>query len=87
MELIEDHDMSQEPGLIAYPNPSRGPVTITSNGFVQGKVFNSLGQEMQSFQLNEENTFSVTLFELPAGMYFIYDINSHEPPIRMIQLR
>ncbi|MFM7104895.1 MAG: T9SS type A sorting domain-containing protein, partial [Flavobacteriales bacterium] len=87
MELYDEEEMQQEAVFTAYPNPSRGPVIITSNGFIRGKVYNSLGQEVQTFQLNESNGFSTTLSELPAGMYFLYDIDSNEPPIRLIQLR
>jgi hypothetical protein len=86
MELYEE-EMTEEAHISAYPNPCRGPVTITSNGFIRGKVYNSLGQEIQSFQLNESNQYSIVLSELPAGMYFLYDIDSNEPPIRLIQLR
>lgn len=87
MELLDENEMTEELELIAYPNPSRGPITITSDGYVQARIYNSLGQELESFQLNEGNGFTHNLLDLPAGMYFLQDVNADRPPIRLIQLR
>ncbi|MFM7106648.1 MAG: T9SS type A sorting domain-containing protein, partial [Flavobacteriales bacterium] len=69
-----------------FPNPSSGVVTIRSNGSIDGVILNALGQEVQSFKLSENNNYSVRIQDLPAGLYFVKDSKTDEPPVRVIRL-
>jgi hypothetical protein len=88
MELLdEDNTAVEEANKIeVFPNPSSGVVTIRSNGTINGIILNALGQEVQSFKLSDNNSYSVRIQDLPAGLYFIKDINKDEPPVRLIRL-
>ena len=52
-----------------FPNPSNGSFSIKS--LTEGNYYltNTLGQAIKSFQLNTDNNFTVTIDELPQGIY------------------
>lgn len=54
-----------------YPNPNTGSFVITSSE--QGKyvIFNELGQEVRSFELNQKNNYSISVNDLSNGIYML----------------
>jgi hypothetical protein len=57
--------------LVVYPNPSTGNFQITSEVPAHAVLVNNLGQEVKTFELTEANSFSVSVKELDAGVYFL----------------
>jgi hypothetical protein len=62
--------------LAIYPNPNCGIFTIKSNGKGFYNVFNELGQIIQSFELNDKNSFTVNIENLSVGVYYISGMNN-----------
>ncbi len=58
-----------------YPNPTDGIVRLTNVKNSQVSVYNTLGQLINSFYVNEEN-YQIDLTSLPAGTYIINVANS-----------
>ncbi len=62
--------------ISVFPNPNNGNFTVEST--IEGEYFliNSLGQEMQTFNLSAQNNFTVQVDGLNAGMYFLKSKNT-----------
>ncbi|MHC0444243.1 RCC1 domain-containing protein [Flavobacterium sp. 3-218] len=61
---------------VVYPNPTKGVVNITNISLNKATVYNSLGQLVKSFILNNANTDNtIDLSGLPRGVYYVYLIN------------
>jgi len=61
---------------IVYPNPTKGDVHINNIVLEKANVYNSLGQLVKSFTLNNANTNNtINLSGLPKGIYYVYLIN------------
>lgn len=59
-----------------YPNPTKGELNINNIALDKATVYNSLGQLVKSFTLNNANTDNtINLSGLPKGIYYIYLIN------------
>lgn len=57
--------------LATYPNPTSGVITLrSSNELTNATVFNALGQEVKSFELNS-SVSTLDISELAGGMYFV----------------
>lgn len=57
--------------LEAFPNPSREQISFRGSEKGAFFVINELGQQIEQFQLNEENGFSFELKEIAPGTYFV----------------
>lgn len=67
--VIGVQELSKNNTLIIYPNPNNGVVTIKTSSEGSYQLINTLGQTIKSFQLNTDNNFTVTIDELPQGIY------------------
>lgn len=69
-------DKSEFSQVIVYPNPTKGEITIDNTSLDKATVYNSLGQLVKSFTLNNANTNNtIDLSGLPRGVYYVYLIN------------
>ncbi|MNQ11178.1 Internalin-J precursor [compost metagenome] len=69
-------DKSEFSQVIVYPNPTKGEITINNIALDKATVYNSLGQLVKSFTLNNANTNNtINLSGLPRGVYYVYLIN------------
>lgn len=61
---------------VIYPNPTKGEVTIDNVSLEKITVYNSLGQLIKTFVLNNNETNNtINLSGLPKGVYYVYLIN------------
>ncbi|CAM3578710.1 T9SS type A sorting domain-containing protein [Flavobacterium chungbukense] len=59
-----------------YPNPTKGEVNINNVSLEKATVYNSLGQLVKTFVLNNgETSNTINLSGLPRGVYFVYLIS------------
>ncbi|MBL0736071.1 leucine-rich repeat domain-containing protein [Flavobacterium sp. GN10] len=69
-------DKSEFSQVVLYPNPTKGEITINNIALDKATVYNSLGQLVKSFTLNNVNTNNtIDLSGLPRGVYYVYLIN------------
>lgn len=69
-------DKSEFSQVILYPNPTKGEISISNIALDKATVYNSLGQLVKSFTLNNANTNNtIDLSDLPRGVYYVYLIN------------
>jgi hypothetical protein len=61
---------SQNVSLLIYPNPTNGSFTIKGETQVTLQIINELGQSLRSITLNESNSNTFSVHDLPAGIYF-----------------
>ncbi|MBO9583149.1 MAG: T9SS type A sorting domain-containing protein [Flavobacterium sp.] len=62
--------------IAIYPNPTKGVININNIALDKATVYNSLGQLVKSFTLNNTNTDNtIDLSGLPRGVYYVYLIN------------
>lgn len=74
-------DMSKNPGMIIYPNPSRGDVKVRLLGgmeawrhgsMVQVDIINSTGMVIKTFSHDPANgDISINLGDQPDGLYIV----------------
>jgi len=70
---IEDSVFSK---VAMFPNPTKGEMNIHNIALDKATVYNSLGQLVKSFTLNNANTNNtIDLSGLPRGVYYVYIIN------------
>lgn len=61
---------------VVYPNPTKGEVHINNIALEKATVYNSLGQLVKTFVLNNNETNNtINLAGLPRGVYYVYLIN------------
>jgi alpha-tubulin suppressor-like RCC1 family protein len=71
--------------LIIFPNPGNGALTVTLSG-VEGQsttersysIMNESGQQIQLFELNSGNKFTINIEDLSNGIYFIVGYNNDQ---------
>ncbi|QIY91147.1 T9SS type A sorting domain-containing protein [Chryseobacterium gallinarum] len=56
--------------LIVYPNPTNGPLSITTGKASEAKIYNAEGKVLKTVQIQKGNN-EVNISELPAGIYYI----------------
>lgn len=56
-----------------YPNPTNGKFSILHSEYtsIKARIWNSKGQFLHEFELNEETTSTLNLNFLPNGIYFV----------------
>jgi hypothetical protein len=72
-EKSEEEIGSNEPNIIAYPNPATTELNIHANGndiLEQIDIFNSAGQKMSSTKVKNENQTQISLNQFSEGLYF-----------------
>lgn len=57
--------------LSAYPNPGKGSLTIQAGKAIDLDLINELGQTLRTIHLNQSNSFSLTIYDIPGGVYFL----------------
>lgn len=62
--------------LIIYPNPGNGALTIQSTSDGVYTIMNESGQQIQLFELNSGNKFTINIEYLSNGIYFIVGYNN-----------
>ncbi|MCI9845329.1 LamG-like jellyroll fold domain-containing protein [Flavobacterium pectinovorum] len=68
-----------------YPNPTKNEVTIANISLEKATVYNTLGQLVKSFTLNSGNTNNtISLSDLPKGVYFVYLINKDAASVKKV---
>jgi len=69
-------DESTRSQAVLYPNPTKGEINISNIALDKATVYNSLGQLVKSFTLNNANTDNtISLSGLPIGVYYVFLIN------------
>jgi hypothetical protein len=63
------------PSLVVYPNPNTGQFIMRSDVKGTYQLINSLGQMIQTFQLNADNNYQVEVSGLSTGFYMIIGNN------------
>ncbi|WP_316931276.1 T9SS type A sorting domain-containing protein [Chryseobacterium sp. P1-3] len=56
--------------MIVYPNPTNGPLSITTEKASEAKIYNAEGKVLKTVQIQKGNN-EVNISELPAGIYYI----------------
>lgn len=64
--------------LIIFPNPGNGALTIQSTSDGVYSIMNESGQQIQLFELNSGNKFSINIEDLSNGIYFIVGYNNDQ---------
>jgi hypothetical protein len=96
-EVVVSDVVTPEPFLkefSVYPNPSSGKLTVsfsslTTEQNVTLKVYNLIGQEVQSQTLTTFNglqSIELNLSELPKGMYMVEMSNGKSSRVKRISL-
>ncbi|KAF2328450.1 T9SS type A sorting domain-containing protein [Flavobacterium nitrogenifigens] len=72
---------------IMYPNPTKGEININNIALDKATVYNSLGQLVKSFTLNNASTDNtIDLSGLVRGVYYVYLINGDAASAKKIIL-
>ena len=58
-------------GISVYPNPNTGAFNIQSGSDLNLILTSELGQKIRTIDLTSTNNFTVTLSDLPNGVYFL----------------
>jgi hypothetical protein len=61
--------------IFIYPNPNNGEFSIRTDSEFAVSLLNNLGQIVDSFVLNKNNHFEISVKELPSGIYFVIGKN------------
>ncbi len=61
-----------------YPNPNTGSFVITSSEHGKYVIYNELGQEIRSFELNQKNNYSISVSDLSNGVYMLTGYTSNK---------
>ena len=64
------------------PNPSNGALTIQSTSEGVYTIMNESGQQIQLFELNSGNKFTINIEDLSIGIYFIVGYNNDNQMMR-----
>ena len=91
-DLVADEPFLKE--FSVFPNPSSGKLTVSftassSDQVVTLKVYNQIGQELQSQTLTTFNglqNVELNLSELPKGMYMVEMSNGKTSRVKRISL-
>lgn len=59
------------------PNPSFGSVTLHADRAVVVHIVNTLGEQVQTVYLNQQNGFEATITHLNPGVYFVTEWNGN----------
>ncbi|HXU27831.1 MAG TPA: choice-of-anchor tandem repeat GloVer-containing protein, partial [Bacteroidia bacterium] len=62
--------------ILVFPNPNKGIFTIQSKNEGVYSILNALGQEVQSFELNATNDYSIHIENMDNGIYTLIGFNS-----------
>ena len=54
-----------------YPNPTRGGVTITGQDIVAIKVFNLLGQKVDEYKFEKQDSVELDMLNYQEGVYVL----------------
>lgn len=65
------NEASLDEVLSVYPNPNAGTFTIRSSSDVILKLYNAIGQELQTLNINADTNLEVRINDLSAGIYFL----------------
>ncbi|MES2285354.1 MAG: T9SS type A sorting domain-containing protein [Bacteroidota bacterium] len=68
--------------LIIFPNPGNGSLTIQSTSDGVYTIMNESGQQIQLFELNSGNKFTINIEDLSTGIYFIVGFNNNNQMMR-----
>ncbi|MBK7666538.1 MAG: T9SS type A sorting domain-containing protein [Sphingobacteriaceae bacterium] len=63
--------VSEEDAFTIFPNPSNGEFKITATKEMAVTITNELGQLVYTKQIKAANNYSVEVFGLSSGVYFI----------------
>ena len=66
------HYPENDPGVVVYPVPSGGNVTIKGNGIKKVDVYTVAGRLVCSPLINDKNTANADLSFLSPGIYFMH---------------
>ena len=70
-EILGNNDITTESNIVMYPNPATNKTTISSSNEISNiRVFNILGQEVQTFSSNG-TTMDLDVSSLQSGTYFV----------------
>jgi beta-glucanase (GH16 family) len=70
---LDNYNVTKENNLVIYPNPASDLITLKTNGNLLGSsvsVCSLLGQELETFKLNSEET-TINLINYQSGIYII----------------
>ena len=74
--------------ITMYPNPTTGEVNINNIALEKATVYNSLGQLVKTFTLNSSDTNNtISLSDLPKGVYYIYLIHQDAASAKKVILK
>ncbi len=65
------NQVSAANGLVVYPNPGQGKLTVQTNEETVFYIVNELGEIILSGKADKENSFAVQVADLSAGIYFL----------------
>ena len=88
---IDEHQRSQHISFDLYPNPSNGDFTIDLKDFFRYNdlnlsVYDMLGKEVKS-QVISRSRMSISLQEVPSGMYFVRVFNKDLSLVKKVTIR
>ncbi len=61
--------------IIAYPNPTCGPIKISNTSIREVKIFNTLGVMVKYICVNHKEGIEIDLSDLPNGVYVVQAYN------------
>lgn len=73
-ELLDQASVSEvlKQGLLPWPNPTEGSVTVDTRGAKSITIGDLTGQEIRTIRTDGSNTLTIQLHDLDAGVYLIW---------------
>lgn len=73
---VETLSANEAANLVVFPNPANGEFTVKNTSDLDLLVVNSLGQTVQTLQLNDSNNREAKVSNLSPGIYFIVSMHT-----------
>jgi hypothetical protein len=64
--------------ITVYPNPASGEFWIRSAQEITLQLFNAIGQQVNTFAINDRCGYRVSVSQLPAGIYYLSGISDNK---------
>ena len=66
-----NENLAGQNSFFVYPNPNAGNFVVTSRTAMQLLLVNTFGQKIRTIDLDEKNSYNVSVSDIAAGIYFL----------------
>jgi hypothetical protein len=75
---VPTSDMNSAFEFVAYPNPAETQFYVKANEDAIVSIYSELGELIQTFELNADNSYEVEVKDLSTGIYFVRAMTDSE---------